>query len=33
MVAAFERGVNKKDTAGMIRNFGDDFAKKLELTI
>jgi gliding motility-associated protein GldC len=27
----FERATNNKDAAGMIRNFGDEFTKKLEL--
>lgn len=31
MVDTFERAANNKYTAGMIRNFGDEFVKKLEL--
>lgn len=30
MADTFERAANNKDTAGLIRNFGDEFAKKLE---
>jgi hypothetical protein len=31
MADTFERATNKKDTAGMIRNIIDEFARKLEL--
>jgi len=31
MADTFERATNNKDVAGMIRNFDDDFTKKLEL--
>ncbi len=31
MADTFERATNNKDAAGMIRNFCDEFAKKLEL--
>ncbi len=31
MADTVERAANKKDTAGMIRNFSDEFARKLEL--
>lgn len=31
MADTFERATNNKNTGGMIRNFSDDFGKKLEL--
>ena len=31
MADTFERATNNNDAAGMIRNFDDDFTKKLEL--
>ena len=31
MADTFERATNNKDAAGMMRNFNDEFAKKLEL--
>ena len=31
MVDTFDRAAKNKDTAGMIRNISDEFAKKLEL--
>ena len=31
MVDVFKRSANKKGTAGMIRNYSDEFAIKLEL--
>ena len=31
MAYTFDRGTNKKDTAGMIRNFSDEFVNRLEL--
>jgi hypothetical protein len=31
MVDTFERATNNKDTAGMIRNFSEELAKKLKL--
>jgi len=31
MTDTFERTTNNKNTTGMIRNFSDEFAKKLEL--
>ena len=33
MADTFERATNNKDAAGMIRNFSDEFVKKLELKI
>ena len=32
MADTFERSTRNKEAASMIRNFGNDFAKKLELT-
>jgi len=31
MADTYERATNNKDAAGMIRNFGDDFSKSLQL--
>jgi hypothetical protein len=31
MADTFERATNKKHTVGLIRNFSDEFANKLEL--
>jgi hypothetical protein len=31
MADTYERATNNKDAAGMIRNFGDDFSKMLQL--
>ena len=31
MADTFERATNNKDAAGMMRNFNDEFAKKLDL--